>query len=102
MQLAPNGSILEGVVERLTPESGGFGCELVLDVKSVKPVKGADDFLRAAKGDLVRLFLAEPGNVQVGGRYRLQTTVLGGPNGERTVVESIGPVAAARPRRTKR
>ncbi len=99
MQLAPNGTILEGVIKRITDD--GFGRELVLDVKAVKPLKGADDFLRAAKGDQVKLFLSAPDDVKVGSRYRVQTTVLGGPDGERTVVETIDPLAAraVRPKR---
>ena len=89
MQVAPNQTILEGVVRKITPEVSGFGRELVVDVEAARPAGGKQDFLNATRGDRVKVLLSAPDDVQVGQRYAMRTTVLGGPRGERTVVESI-------------
>jgi hypothetical protein len=89
MQIAPNGAVLEGVVRKVTRDAGGFGRELVLDVQAVKPMRGLASFMGPVTGNTVRLFLASEEPVKVGEKYRVKTAVLGGPGGERTVVQSL-------------
>ncbi len=93
MQLAPNGSIIDGVVRQILTEKSGFGRELVVDVKDTRAARGKKDFLNAAEGDRVTLFLAAPLTVEIGQRYRILASVLGGPNGQRTVIESLSKKA---------
>lgn len=87
MQLAPNKTIVEGRVERITPSPDGFGCAVELSVDSAKPAKGFKDFLGTKKGQKVEIFIANPKDIRKGRSYRITTTVLGGPRGERAVAE---------------
>lgn len=88
MQLAPNKTIVEGRVERVTPSPNGLGCEVRLAVKSAKAARGFKDFLGTKKGQCVEIFIANPKDISAGRSYRITTTVLGGPGGERAVAET--------------
>lgn len=93
MQLPPNGTVVEGVVQKIMPEADGFGQTIEVSVKRAKAVKGKRDFLNATKGDVVAFFHSGPELVKLGESYRLVATVLGGPTGERNVVQKlqVGP-----------
>lgn len=87
MHLAPNKTIVEGLVERVTPSPDGFGCEVQLSVKSAKAARGFKDFLGTRKGERVDIFVANAKDIRTGKLYRFTTTLLGGPGGERAVAE---------------
>lgn len=100
MMLRPNKSLIEGTVTRVTPAADGIGGDVVIDVRQCGPTGGFDDFIGAQPGDALTLFTAAPDAIEAGKAYRLTARVLGGPNGERIVVEDAEPGATARASRS--
>ena len=95
MQIKPNRSLLEGVVQRIAPASDGIGAEIVLTVETCAAADGFADFVAAELGREITLFAAVPEDVEEGRRYAVTVALLGGPGGERAVIEAAVP----RPRR---
>jgi hypothetical protein len=91
MLLRPNKSLIEGKVKRVKRAADGVGADVVVDVLKCKSAGDLDDFIGAKPGAELTLFTAEPDAIEPGKSYRLTTRVLGGPNGERMVVESAEP-----------
>ena len=91
MILRPNKSLIEGTVKRVKRAADGVGADVVVDVLKCKSAGDLDDFIGAKPGAELTLFTAEPDAIEPGKSYRLTTRVLGGPNGERMVVESAEP-----------
>ena len=91
MRLRPNRSVIEGTVKRVTRAADGVGADVVVDVLECRAAKDFDDFIDAKPGEELTLFTAEPDTFEAGKSYRLTARVLGGPNGERTVVEAAEP-----------
>ena len=91
MLLRPNKSLIEGKVKRVKRAADGVGADVVVDVLKCKSADDFDDFIGAKPGAELTLFTAEPDAIEAGKSYRLTTRVLGGPNGERMVVESAEP-----------
>ena len=91
MILRPNRSLIEGKVKRVKRAADGIGADVVVDVRECSAADGLDDFTGAKRGDELTLFAAEPDAIQAGKSYRLTTRVLGGPNGERIVIEAAEP-----------
>jgi hypothetical protein len=91
MNLRPNKSLIEGKVKRVTRAADGVGGDVVVDVLECKPADDLDDFIGAEPGAELTLFTAEPDAIEPGKSYRLTTRVLGGPNGERMVIEAAAP-----------
>ena len=91
MILRPNRSLIEGTVKRVKRAADGVGADLVVDVLECKSADDLEDFIGAKPGAELTLFTAEPDAVEAGKSYRLTTRVLGGPNGERMVVEAAEP-----------
>lgn len=87
MRIKPNRSVIEGRVESISPAPDGYGANVAIVVEKAEPAKGYEDFLKAAPGSVVTVFAAEPEAVEEGKTYRLTTSVLGGPRGERVVLE---------------
>lgn len=92
MQLRPNKSLIEGVVTGVAPAAEGVGADVTVDVRSCRGTGGFDDFIGAVPGESLTLFTAESCDLDVGLAYCLTARVLGGPNGERIVVEAAEPV----------
>ena len=88
MMLRPNKSLIEGKVTRVKRAADGVGADVVVDVRECTSTDGLDDFIDAKPGEELTLFTAEPDAIEAGKSYRLTTRVLGGPNGERMVVEA--------------
>ena len=88
MMLQPNKTILEGRFTEIVPRSDGFGADLEFFVIKSQAARGFDDFLRAPANSTIRLFSADTRGLRTGTAYRLTVTVLGGPQGERAVIES--------------
>jgi len=93
MQIMPNKSILEGVAKRLVPAPDGHGADLDFFVDRGEAAEGHTDFIQAIPGTTLTLFAAEPAVFEVGKRYRVTASVLGGPTGEQTVVEAADAIA---------
>ena len=91
MILRPNKSLIEGKVKRVKRAADGVGADVVVDVLKCKSADDFDDFIGAKPGAELTLFTAEPDAIEPGKSYRLTTRVLGGPNGERMIVEAAEP-----------
>jgi hypothetical protein len=91
MRLRPNKSLIEGTVKRVKRAADGVGADVVVDVLECKATDDLDDFIGAKPGAELTLFTAEPDAIEAGKSYRLTARVLGGPNGERMVVEAAEP-----------
>ena len=88
MMLRPNKSVIEGKVKRVKRAADGIGADIVVDVQACKSADDFDDFIGAKPGAELTLFTADPEAIEAGKSYRLTARVLGGPNGERMVVEA--------------
>ena len=91
MLLRPNKSLIEGKVKRVKRAADGVGADVVVDVQACTSADDLEDFIGAKPGTELTLFTAEPDALEAGKSYRLTTRVLGGPNGERMVVEAAEP-----------
>ena len=91
MLLRPNKSLIEGKVKRVTRAADAVGADVVVDVLKCTSADDFDDFIGAKPGAELTLFTAEPDAIEAGKSYRLTARVLGGPNGERMVVEAAEP-----------
>ena len=91
MLLRPNKSLIEGKVKRVTRAADGVGADVVVDVLKCTSADDLDDFIGSKPGAELTLFTAEPDAIEAGKSYRLTARVLGGPNGERMVVEAAEP-----------
>ena len=91
MLLHPNKSLIEGTVKRVSRAADGVGADVVVDVLECKSADDFDDFIEAKAGEELTLFTADPESMEAGKSYRLTTRVLGGPKGERLVVEAAEP-----------
>lgn len=89
MQIKPNKTILQGTVSRVERAADGWGANVEVSVDKSAAAEGFSDFLQAKPGSVVTVFAAEPDAIEVGKDYTLTTSVLGGPHGERVVVESV-------------
>ncbi len=87
MFIAPNKTILQGKVLRVRPDPLGWGCNLEVAVESSAAAEGAEDFIQARPGGVLEVFSADKNLIEAGKTYELTARVLGGPNGERVVLE---------------
>lgn len=92
MNLHPNKSAIEARVTRVTPAADGYGADVSVEVLACGPAEGFEDFIGAEAGTGLTLFTPEPDAVRAGRTYRIAARVLGGPNGERVVIEAAEPV----------
>ena len=89
MRIKPNRVILEGRVERVVPAADGFGAEVEFAVSGSAPAEGFEDFLGAESGATLTLFAADPAEIKPGRSYRITASVIGGPQGERAVIQTV-------------
>ncbi|SFU93723.1 hypothetical protein SAMN02799631_03270 [Methylobacterium sp. 174MFSha1.1] len=87
MQLRPNKTVIEGQATSVDPAPDGWGANVEFAVERSRPADGFTDFLGAAPGSTVKMFTAEPEAVQPGRSYTVTASVLGGPRGERVVIQ---------------
>ncbi len=93
MQIKPNQTILEGKVTSIRPHHEGWGADVDLEVlRNVSP-SAEEDFLNPRPGQTITTFTAEPGKLVVGNLVRAQATLLGGPHGERAVLQEVEPLS---------
>jgi hypothetical protein len=93
MQIKPNKTILEGKVSRVDRAADGWGANVEFAVDKSTPAEGFSDFVQAEPGSVVTVFAAEPHAIEAGKTYTLTASVLGGPEGERVVIENVRPRA---------
>lgn len=91
MILRPNKSLIEGRVKRVKRMADGIGADVVVNVVKCKAADDLDDFIGAEPGAELTLFTAEPDAIEAGQSYCFTARVLGGPSGERMVVEAAEP-----------
>ncbi|AWN47660.1 hypothetical protein DK419_16170 [Methylobacterium terrae] len=89
MQLKPNMTVIEGQAKSVDPAPDGWGETVEFAVEQSGPADGYSDFLKASPGSTVTMFTAEPGTVQPGLSYTVTASVLGGPTGERVVLQDV-------------
>ncbi|HYD11688.1 MAG TPA: hypothetical protein VEC11_02450 [Allosphingosinicella sp.] len=87
MRIKPNRTVVEATVERIARDPGGFGCNVEILVAKSKAAQGFEDFLQAKPGSKLTLFAPDPTGIKTGKSYALTASVLGGPSGERVVLE---------------
>jgi hypothetical protein len=92
MRIRPNRSTLEGEVIAIRRSADGVGAEVDMRVTANRSRGAAADFTAAVAGQAMTLFAAVPEALEPGGRYRFEVCVLGGPQGERIVVETAKPL----------
>ena len=88
MRIKPNRTIVEGRVSRIERAADGIGAEIEILVERSKSAEGHEDYIGARPGSTVTMFAAAPEELEAGRRYKLTASLLGGPRGERVVVES--------------
>lgn len=93
MRIRPNRTVLEGTVLTIRRASDGLGADVALRVDANLDAGSDDDMSGAQTGDTLTVFTAMPEALAVGHRYRLQVSVLGGPDGERIVVGRSDEIA---------
>ena len=91
MILRPNKSLIDAKVKRVRRAADGVGADIVVDVQDCRSADDLEDFIEAKPGEELTLFTPEPDGIEAGKSYRLITRVLGGPNGERRVIEAAEP-----------
>lgn len=88
MRIMPNRTILEGRATAVTPAADGWGANVEFAVEKSAAAEGSQDFVQASPGSILKVFSADSKALEPGKDYVVVTTVLGGPQGERVVVQS--------------
>jgi hypothetical protein len=89
MLAKPNKTVIEGTVRAIVPASEGQGREIEIEVCRNLSRGRSDDFIQPVEGQSLILFAAQPPEVAIGDRVRVQARLLAGPFGERTVLEQL-------------
>lgn len=89
MRLKPNRSLLEARVDGLRRCADGYGAEIDLWVLRCEPMPPAEDFIGAPPDSALEAFSAVPEALHVGDTYCFEASVLGGPQGERVVLQRV-------------
>ena len=88
MRIKPNRTIVEGRVRSIERAADGIGAAVEIEVERSKSAVGHEDFIGAKAGTKLKMFAAIPEELETGRRYKLTASLLGGPGGERVIVES--------------
>ena len=87
---------MEGAVTAIRPAKDGVGHEFEIEVHRNLSQGKDDDFIQPATGQPLQLFAAEEPDARIGDLVRVQARLLGGPFGQRTVVERVEPLTTKR------
>jgi len=93
MLAKPNKTVVEGTVRAIIPTSDGQGHEIEIKVCRNLTRGRTGDFIQPAEGQSLILFAAQTPDVTIGDRVRVQARLLGGPFGERSVLEQLDPLS---------
>jgi hypothetical protein len=91
MLAKPNQTVIEGTVRAIRADEGGFGTNVEIEVdRNVSPSDDAD-FLKTQRGEVLTVFSPELPATEIGQHVRLHARLLGGPRGQRVILEKIEP-----------
>ena len=96
MRIRPNRSTLDGEVIAIRRSPDGIGADVELRVMANRSLGAASDFTGAVAGQTMNVHASVPEELEPGACYRLEVCVLGGPQGERIVVEKALPLPGRR------
>lgn len=91
MQIRPNKSVLDAKLARIEPSPDGWGANIVVHVERCGPARGYPDFVRGKPGAVFNMFAADVDGLIEGRLYRLDVTLIGGPGGQRLVIQKAAP-----------
>ena len=97
MKVAPNSTVVTGVLRTFEPAPDGFGGDVEIEVARNDSPNPDADFIKPQSGGVVRAFFGDQpeqgaGAAKlVGRRVRAHLTLLGGPGGDRAVVQLLKP-----------
>ena len=97
MKVAPNSTVVTGVLRKFDPAADGFGGDVEIEVARNDSPNPDADFIKPQSGGVVRAFFGDQpeqgaGAAKlVGRRVRAHLTLLGGPGGDRAVVQLLKP-----------
>jgi len=93
MKAAPNTTVVTGTLRTYAAAADGYGGTVEIEVIRNESPDPAADFIRPTTGGTLRAFYAQPdppaAALPIGRRVRVELTLLGGPFGERMVVQSL-------------
>ncbi len=89
MQVKPNTTIVRGTVRSIEPQPDGWGMEITLEVERNESPAAAQDFLRPAKGSLLKVFCAEQHQLRVSDVVVAELRLNAGPTGGRTLLQAV-------------
>ncbi|MBL0163884.1 MAG: hypothetical protein IPP82_09660 [Xanthomonadales bacterium] len=90
--MRPNRTRVRAVLNAYAPAADGYGGELDLQVLRNDSASADEDFLKPKVGSSIKAFAHEQPVIEPGQTVDIELTVLGGPRGERTVVQAITAV----------
>jgi hypothetical protein len=93
MRIKPNETVLKARVRRVEPEPDGEGANLHLEILGNESPAPDRDFLRPENGSTLTVYAAGEHGLKVGDVVRARAKLLGGPGGERAVLESSETLA---------
>ncbi len=86
MNLAPNRTRMDVEITKISKAKDGWGS--VVGARVVKkPRSTKADFIKPAVDQTLELFAADDSKLEVGKRFSLTASVIGGPRGERMVIQ---------------
>ncbi len=93
MKTAPNRTVVTGTLRSYAAAADGYGGTVEIEVIRNESPDPAADFVKPTAGKTLRAFYAQPdppaAALPIGRRVRVELTLLGGPFGERVVVQSL-------------
>ena len=92
MNLKPNRTHLDVEIIAVSRSPDGGGSEVKARVLRTDTTRAAGDFIQAREGDQLSLFAADPSGLSAGKKFAIDATVLGGPEGERIVLQEARPL----------
>lgn len=87
MQIKPNRTMMQATIKEIVPDPDGFGANLEVLVERSEAAPGFEDFIGAQPGATLTIFAPDIALIELGDSYALTTSLLGGPDGERVVLE---------------
>lgn len=90
--MRPNRTLVRAVLNAYAPAADGYGGELDLRILRNDSTSAEEDFLKPEVGKSIKAFSHERPMIDIGRTVDIQLTLLGGPRGERAVVQAITEV----------
>jgi len=94
MNIHPNETCVKAVVKRVTPNAGGYGHDLDLEILANESPDPNADYLKPAAGEKLTAFAADLEGIEPGWHIRATLGLSGGPFAERAVLRHAERLAA--------